>query len=146
MQIFRRKSIDNNTFSRNSSQFLKNSSQIPCTFRFLSLPLPSLRYPCGALRMNKGRDDMFKPNQLFLNVVGLFFLPITCRIDTRVIRPLFMRSTPHDVEMPETEYGGSPSTCFLALCGGEHGCCSRRGSASRFFRTPTSTRAGAVLR
>lgn len=23
--------------------------------------------------MNKGRDDMFKPNQLFLNVVGLFF-------------------------------------------------------------------------
>lgn len=68
--------------------------------------------------MNKGRDDMFKPNQLFLNVVGLFFLPITCRIDTRVFRPLFMRSTPHGVEMPETEYGGSPSTCFLALCGG----------------------------
>ena len=76
---------------------------------------------------------MFKPNQLFLNVVGLFFLPITCRIGTRVFRPLFMRSTPHDVEMPETEYGGSPSTCFLALCGGEHGCCSRRGSASRIF-------------
>lgn len=73
MQIFRRKSIDNNTFSRNSSQFLKNSSQIPCTFRFLSLPLPSLELQCGALRMNKGRDDMFKPNQLFLNVVGLFF-------------------------------------------------------------------------
>ena len=63
MQIFRRKSIDNNTFSRNFSQFLKISSQIPCTFRFLSLPLPSLRYPCGALRMNKGRDDMFKPDQ-----------------------------------------------------------------------------------
>ena len=53
----------------------KNSSQIPCTFRFLSLPLPSLQYLCGALRMNKGRDDMFKPNQLFLNVVGLFFCP-----------------------------------------------------------------------
>lgn len=87
-------------FPRNSSQSLKNSSQIPCTFRFLSLPLPSLQLTCGALRMNKGRDDMFKPNQLFLNVVGLFFLPITCRIDTRVIRPLFMRSTPHDVEMP----------------------------------------------
>ena len=77
---------------------------------------------------------------------GLIFLPITCRIGTRVFRPLFMRSTPHDVEMQKTEYGGSPSTCFLALCGGEHGCCSRRGSASRFFRTPTSTRAGAVLR
>lgn len=58
-----------------SSQFLKISSQIPCTFRFLSLPLPSLEFLCGALRMNKGRDDMFKPNQLFLNVVGLFFCP-----------------------------------------------------------------------
>lgn len=55
-----------------------------------------------------------------------------------------MWSIPHGVEMPETEYGGSPSTCFLALCGGEHGCCSRRGSASRFFRTPTSTRAGRI--
>ena len=76
---------------------------------------------------------------------GLIFLPITCRIGTRGASPLFMRSTPHSVEM-QTEYGGSPSTCFLALCGGEHGCCSRRGSASRFFRTPTSTRAGAVLR
>lgn len=63
MQIFRRKSIDNDTFSRNSSQSLKNSSQIPCTFRFLSLPLPSLEFLCGALRMNKGRDDMFKPDQ-----------------------------------------------------------------------------------
>lgn len=78
MQVFRRKSIDNNTFlaiSPNFSQFLKNSSQIPCTFRFLSLPLPSLEFLCGALRMNKGRDDMFKPNQLFFDVVGLFFCP-----------------------------------------------------------------------
>ena len=49
---------------------------------------------------------------------GLIFLPITCRIGTRGASPLFMRSTPHYVEMPETEYGGSPSTCFLALCGG----------------------------
>lgn len=61
--------------------------------------------------MNKGRDDMFKPNQLFLNVVGLFFLPIICRIGTRGASPLFMRSTPHSVEK-QTEYGGSPSTCF----------------------------------
>lgn len=38
-----------------------------------------------------------------------------------------------------TEYGGSPSTCFLALCGGSHVSCSRRGSASRFFRTLSST-------
>ena len=75
MQIFRRKSIDNNTFSRNSSLFFKKSSQIPCTFRFLSLPLPSLQYTCGAFHMNKGRDDMFKPNQLFFDVVGLFFCP-----------------------------------------------------------------------
>ena len=73
MQIFRCKSIDNNTFSRNSSQFFENSSQIPCTFQSYYLPLPSLELTCGALRMNKGRDDMFKPNQLFLNVVGLFF-------------------------------------------------------------------------
>ena len=43
---------------------------------------------------------------------GLIFLPITCRIGTRGASPLFMRSTPHYVEMPETEYGGSPSTCF----------------------------------
>lgn len=49
---------------------------------------------------------------------GLIFLPITCRIGTRGASPLFMQSIPHGVEMPETEYGGSPSTCFLALCGG----------------------------
>ena len=42
----------------------------------------------------------------------------------------------------QTEYGGSPSTCFIALCGGKHGCSSRRGRTSRFFRTPTSTRTG----
>lgn len=81
MQIFRRKSIDNNTFSRNSSQFLKNSSQIPCTFRFLSLPLPSLKFSCGAFHINKGRDDMFKPNQLFFDV-GAYFFAHNCRIDT----------------------------------------------------------------
>lgn len=45
--------------------------------------------------MNKGRDDMFKPNQLFLNVVGLFFLPIICHIGTRGASPLFMWSIPH---------------------------------------------------
>lgn len=33
--------------------------------------------------MNKGRGYMFKPNQLFFDVVGLFFLPITCRIEPR---------------------------------------------------------------
>ena len=39
----------------------------------------------------------------------------------------------------KTEYGGSPSTCFLALSGGSHECCSRRGRTSRFFRTLSST-------
>lgn len=62
-------------FPRNSSQFLENSSQIPCTFRFLSLPLPSLELKCGALRIDKGRGYMFKPDQLFFDVVGLFFCP-----------------------------------------------------------------------
>lgn len=83
-----------------SSQFLENSSQIPCTFRFLSLPLPSLQFT--------------------------------------------MWSIPHGVEMPETEYGGSPSTCFLPFVVDSMVSCSRRGSASRFFRTPTSTRAGRI--
>lgn len=92
----------------------------------------------------------FSPNwSVFLAIPQKFLansLHVQIFISTFAIATISMRSTPHDVEMPETEYGGSPSTCFLALCGGEHGCCSRRGSASRFFRTPTSTRAGAVLR
>ena len=75
---------------------------------------------------------------------GLIFLPITCRIDTRVVRPLFMWSIPHGVEMPETEYGGSPSTCFLPFVVDSMVSCSRRGSASRFFRTPTSNRTGRI--
>ena len=77
---------------------------------------------------------------------GLIFLPITCRIGTRGSKPFVHAEHSAWCGDAKTEYGGSPSTCFLALCGGEHGCCSRRGSASRFFRTPTSNRAGAVLR
>ena len=42
---------------------------------------------------------------------GLIFLPVPFRIELRV-RPLFMRSIPHLVDMQITEYGGSPSTCF----------------------------------
>ena len=41
---------------------------------------------------------MFKPNQLFFDVVGLFFahnLPH----QHEGVRPLFMWSTPHSVEM-----------------------------------------------
>lgn len=67
--------LENSLDHSSPKLFLKLFPKIPCTFRFLSLPLPSLQYLCGALRMNKGRDDMFKPNQLFLNVVGLFFCP-----------------------------------------------------------------------
>ena len=77
---------------------------------------------------------------------GLIFLPIICRIGTRGASPLFMRSTPHGVEMPRQNTAVRLPRVFIALCGGKHYCCSRRGRTSRFFRTPTSTRAGAVLR
>ena len=88
--------------------------------------------------MNKGRGYMSKPDQHFYKVVGLFFCPYLSAL-SRGNRPLFMWSIPHLCGYAKTEYGGSPSTCFFALCGGSHVCCSRRGSASRFFRTPTST-------
>nr|DAO44789.1 MAG TPA: hypothetical protein [Caudoviricetes sp.] len=81
---------------------------------------------------------MFKPNRHYIIVVGLFFARNFPH--TQGVRPLFMWSTPHNMEMQIKIYGGSPSTCFLALCGGSHVSCSRRGSASRFFRTPTSDR------
>lgn len=42
---------------------------------------------------------MFKPDQLFFDVVGLFFCPYICRIEPRDVRPLFMWSIPHCVEM-----------------------------------------------
>lgn len=61
MQIFSHKSIDNNTLF----MFLKNFRQNPCTSQTYSIPLPSLQYICGAFHMNKGRDDMFKPDQHF---------------------------------------------------------------------------------
>lgn len=57
----------------------RNPSKIPRKFlaRFNLNAYLCHRYNllCGAFHMNKGRDDMFKPNQLFLNVVGLFFCP-----------------------------------------------------------------------
>ena len=127
-----------------SSQFLENSSQIPCTFRFLSLPLPSLQFTMWSIPHEQRARRYVQAQPTFSKRCGLIFLPITCRIDTRVIRPLFMWSIPHGVEMPETEYGGSPSTCFLPFVVDSMVSCSRRGSASRFFRTPTSTRAGRI--
>lgn len=75
MQIFRRKSIDNNTFLA----IPRNPSKIPRKFLarsdFYLYLCHRYNLLCGAFHMNKGRDDMFKPNQLFLNVVGLFFCP-----------------------------------------------------------------------
>lgn len=59
MQIFSHKSIDNNTLF----VFFKNFRQNPCTSQSYSIPLPSLEYSCGALRINKGRGYMFKPDQ-----------------------------------------------------------------------------------
>ena len=56
------------------------------------------------------------------------------------VRPLSMRGTPHSVEMQKLKYTAVRlPRVFIALCGGKHGCCSRRGSASRFFRTLSST-------
>lgn len=88
---------------------------------------------------HKQRARMYVQAQPTLyNRCGLIFLPVTFRIHGGV-RPLFMWSTPHSVEMQIKIYGGSPSTCFFALCGGSHESSSRRGSASRFFRTLSST-------
>nr|DAE34840.1 MAG TPA: hypothetical protein [Caudoviricetes sp.] len=39
-------------------------------------------------------------------------------ISTFAIATISMWSIPHCVDLQITEYGGSPSTCFLALCGG----------------------------
>ena len=68
-----------------------------------------------------------------------YFFAHNCRIKPGA-RPLFMRSTPHSVEMQKLKYTAVRlPRVFIALCGGKHKSCSRRGSASRFFRTPTST-------
>lgn len=60
-------------------RFPRNSSKIPRKFLarsdFYLYLCHRYNLLCGAFHMNKGRDDMFKPNQLFLNVVGLFFCP-----------------------------------------------------------------------
>lgn len=75
----------------------------------------------------------------FLIGYGLIFLPVICHIKPRVYA-LCLCGALHIVWRCNLKiYGGSPSTCFFALCGGSHESCSRRGSASRFFRTPTST-------
>ena len=91
--------------------FLKNFHQNPCTSQSYSLPLPSLELQCGALRINKGRGYMFKPDQHFLLRLWAYFFARNLPHRIRA-RPLFMRSTPHSVEMQIKIYGGSPSTCF----------------------------------
>ena len=60
------------------------------------------------------------------------------------VRPLFMRSTPHSVEMQIDRIRRFAFHVFLLPFVAEKHCSSsRRGSASRFFRTPTSTVGGA---
>lgn len=55
--------------------FNKKNRPNSCPFQSYSIPLPSLELKCGALRIDKGRGYMFKPDQLFFDVVGLFFCP-----------------------------------------------------------------------
>ena len=45
--------------------FSETFRQNPCTSQSYCIPLPSLRLQCGALRINKGRGYMFKPDQHF---------------------------------------------------------------------------------
>ena len=91
--------------------FPKNFRQNPCTFQSYCIPLPSLEFLCGALRIDKGRGYMFKPDQHFLLRLWAYFFARNLPHRIRA-RPLFMRSTPHSVEMQIKIYGGSPSTCF----------------------------------
>ena len=56
---------------------------------------------------------MFKPDQLFFDVVGLFFLPITCRIEPRGDALCLCGALRIVWRCRQTEYGGSPSTCFF---------------------------------
>nr|DAO38102.1 MAG TPA: hypothetical protein [Caudoviricetes sp.] len=64
-----------------------------------------------------------------------YFLPITCHIEPRFA--LSSCGAFHIMWICKLKiYGGSPSTCFLALSGGSHECCSRRGSAIRLFSYP----------
>jgi hypothetical protein len=73
MQIFRRKSIDNNTF--------------------FAIPRNSLKIPCKFL----ARSD--------------FYLYLWSKPFVHAEHSAWCGDA-------KTEYGGSPSTCFLALCGG----------------------------
>ena len=82
---------------------------------------------------------MFKSDHIFIRLWAYFFahnLPH----QHGGVRPLSMRSTPHSVGMPDRQNTAVRlPRVFIALCGGKHKSCSRRGSASRFFRTLSST-------
>lgn len=75
----------------------------------------------------------------FIKVMGLFFCPYLAALShglalclcgaLRIVWRCKLKYTA--VRLPRV---------FIALCGGKHYCCSRRGRTSRFFRTPTSTR------
>lgn len=118
--------------------FSKKNRPNSCPFQSYCLPLPSLEFLCGALHINKGRGYMFKPDQNFYRLWAYFFahnLP-----HQHGVYALCLCGALHIVWRCSLKiYGGSPSTCFFALCGGSHESSSRRGSASRFFRTLSST-------
>lgn len=108
MQIFNHKSIDNNTllcFSENFSSKRLPVSILLSTFAIATIPMRSIPHKQRARRYVQARP-------IFFLGCGLIFLPVPYRIELRV-RPLFMRSIPHLVDMQITEYGGSPSTCFF---------------------------------
>ena len=117
MQIFHRKSIDNNTFSQFLAilqKFLANSLHVSIlmpTFAIATIYMWSIPHEQRARRYVQAQPTFSKR-------CGLIFLPIICHIGTRGASPLFMWSIPHFCGDAKTEYGGSPSTCFLALCGG----------------------------
>lgn len=101
-----------------SSQFLENSLQIPCTFRFLYLPLPSLQFTMWSIPHEQRARRYVQAQPTFSKRCGLIFLPITCRIDTEGRAPFVHVEHSTWCGDAKTEYGGSPSTCFFALCGG----------------------------
>lgn len=94
--------------------FLKDFRQNPCTFQSYYLSLPSLKFSCGAFHINKGRGYMFKPDQLFLMLWAYFFAH-TSAASSRGTCALCLCGAFHIVwRCRQTEYGGSPSTCFFS--------------------------------
>ena len=106
------------SFSFLAGTFSKKNRPNSCPFQSYCIPLPSLQFLCGALRIvwrckiiNKGRGYMFKPDQLFFLGYGLIFLPVICRISMGYA--LCLCGALRIVWRCKIKiYGGSPSTCF----------------------------------